>query len=83
MYLDHSVNHVAGLYRLDGIEIDLEVLGREHAEVEAFVLHLVAAEVLRVGRRGMCGERRSGQHAEGRNPPVRAPDAESACVMTR
>ena len=33
---------------LVGVEVDVEVLGLEHAPVEAFVLDLVAAEVLRL-----------------------------------
>ena len=33
------------------VVVDIEVLGLQHLEVEGFVLHLIAAEVLGFGRR--------------------------------
>ncbi len=43
---------LGGRALLTGIEVDVEVLGLEHLQIEALVLNLVAAEVLGVNRRG-------------------------------
>src|SRR5690606_11534683 len=54
-----------------GIEVDFEVLRFQHLEVERFVLHLVAAEVLRI--RGRSMEQEDREHEED------APSERSGC----
>src|SRR5690606_41343514 len=54
-----------------GIEVDVEVLRFQHLEVERFVLHLVAAEVLRI--RGRSMEQEDREHEED------APSERSGC----
>src|SRR5215204_1609430 len=49
-----ALGHAAGVgcgSFLGGIKMDVEVLGLEHTEIEAFVLDLVLAEVLGLDRR--------------------------------
>ena len=42
------------------VEVDIEVLGLEHLEIQALILHLVLTEVLRLGP--LHGHQRSGAH---------------------